>query len=104
MSPLVAYHSTVRRHRKSIHLRGLLLNKPAQGRPFGVYVFVPGYGHPTFSRGHRVVWGSAPPCDLWQVSYIGPIVRDWYVQNGLIFGCAIPPEHLSLITHITPES
>ena len=77
MSPFVAYHSTAFRHRDSIRAHGLLLNKPATGRPFGVYVFRPDYGHPTFSRGHRVVWGHRPPSDLWQVAYIGPIVRDY---------------------------
>lgn len=101
MSPFVAYHSTVYRHRNSIRERGLLPGVPANARPFGVYVFTPHDGHPTLLRGRRLVWGASPTGDLWEVEYIGPMSEDRYVTNGFVLHNYVPPRHLSLITHIT---
>lgn len=104
MSPFVAYHATVFRHRESIRKYGLLAAGSNPER-FGVYVFREDYGHPTFSRTRACVrWGHWPPNDLWQVSYIGPMSPDHYVENGLILHYSVPPQHLVLITGITPNS
>lgn len=104
MSPLVAYHSTTFRHRASIQQRGLLAGKPMFQRIFGVYVFRNDHGHPTRMRGARCVWGWDYPNDLWRVAYIGPLSEDRYVENGLVLHQSIPPQHITLITPIIPES
>lgn len=76
---------------------GLLAGQPCRGRPFGVYVFANEFRHPTFSRLGRVIWMHGEHQDLWSAAYIGPITEDQYVENGLVFLHAIPPEHVSLV-------
>jgi hypothetical protein len=106
MSPLIFLHATAHRHRDSIREYGLLISRPNRGRPWGVYVFRDDYGHPSFSRSRTFPftcwWGWHPPSDLWQAAYIGPLSEDRYVENGWILHELVPPQHLSLITPITP--
>lgn len=106
MTPFLAYHATPRRHRESIGILGLIPGRPMRGRPFGVYVFNDNAPHPTFSRGRFSVWWSGGPYyreDIWQVAYIGPMLSDEYVENGWVLLEGVPPQCLSLITHITPD-
>jgi hypothetical protein len=95
MSPLVAYHATNRRSRTSIANRGLFPAMPAIGRPFGVYVFREddAVTHSIFSRTQRLRWTSDRGQDVWEVSYIGPITPDHYVENGLVL--------LGRVTHVS---
>lgn len=109
MSPLIAYHATPMRHRNSIAELGLLACCPMKGRPYGVYVFSNAFDHPVFSRARRsraikCKWDWQPPSDLWQVAYIGPLSPDHYVANAMILHERVPPQCLSLITHITPNA
>lgn len=104
MSPFIAFHATGVRHRESIRKRGLLAGS-MDHRPFGVYVYRDDYGHPTFGRGSfSVRWGDGNGSDVWQVAHIGPMSEDHFVENGIILHDPVPPQHLTLITHITPNS
>ena len=87
MSLLVGLHATAQRHRDGILQSGVLAAQPQKGRPFGVYTYREDgeFDHPTFSRGHRVVWASGCYQDVWQVAYFGRITPDHYVTNGLVF-------------------
>lgn len=107
MSPFVAYHATSRRHRDSIREHGLLLNfERMSPERNGVYVFNDECEHPTFSRSALggIFWSYGVNQDLWEVAYIGPMAPDHFVNNGIILYERVPPECLSLITHITPHS
>lgn len=44
-----------------------------------------------------MIWMHGEHQDLWSAAYIGPITEDQYVENGLVFLHAIPPEHVSLV-------
>lgn len=105
MSPFIAYHATARRHRENIYEHGLIagscMTQPAN---FGVYVFNDDCPHPTFSRVAGTAscwWGRGGSEDCWQVAYVGPMSPDQYVENGMLLHESVPPQHLSLITHIT---
>lgn len=119
MSPMVALHATNPKCRESIFTKGLLAGMPymfsSTGRYkrtarsplqcMGVYVYSDdgSFNHPTYGKPNsfRCVWGGGPGMDIWQASYIGPVSDDPFVENALIFHECIPPQHLSLITHIT---
>lgn len=96
MSPVVAYHATRAACRDSIHAYGLLANRPTQARPFGVYVFRTddSFAHVTWESDTE--WGSWYGQDLWEVTYIGPMMLDQYVLNALILLGRV--EHVSLVT------
>jgi hypothetical protein len=106
MPLFVANHATPRRHRDSIREMGLLVDFYA--RPLhrcGVYVFNDEAPHPTYSRGPGACWwGAGPTMDVWQVAYFGPMSPDHYVENGYVLYERVPPECLSLITLITPDT
>lgn len=88
MSPLVAYHVTRTACRESIAQHGLLPNQPTKARPYGVYVFRDdgAFDHPGWDS--RTVWARdfGPPLgpDVWEVAYIGPLMVDQYVLNGMV--------------------
>lgn len=108
MSPFVAYHATSRRHRDSIWQHGLLIDYSGERSPerIGIYVFNDECQHPTFSRSPigGIWWSYGVRQDVWQVAYIGPLAPDHYVNNGMILYERVPPQCLSLITHITPNN
>src|SRR5215469_455494 len=106
MSPLVAYHSTARRHREAIHRYGLIPALPSSAQWFGVYVYRDDYTHRTrhmrYRSGIRPVscwWAHRPPNDLWEVAYIGPLYPDQFVANALVL--SEPPEHVSLVSPLS---
>ena len=95
------------RHRESILKLGLIAGEPWQGRPHGVYVFNDDYGHPTYSRGRytcRWSWLPEARSDLFRVAYIGRMMEDEYVENGIVLLDSVPPEHvqLSRVSPLTP--
>jgi hypothetical protein len=102
VSPLVAYHSTPRRHRASIERHGLLCGLPNVGQHFGVYVYSDDYEHATCerrrSKQYWVYWAHRPPNDLWRVAYIGPLCPDQYVANALVLFERVQVLHLSRVT------
>lgn len=70
-------------------------------RPYGVYVYNDDAPHPIFARyAASCWWGAWAPCDLWQISYIGPISEDEYVENGYVLHLPVPSQNLTLITHV----
>lgn len=103
MSPIVGFHATTRRCRDGIRKRGLIPSEPSMLQPFGVYVYRPDdeFTHPIFSRASRPVfttWASDWPQDVWEVSYIGPLMPDHLVTNALVFLTTEPITDITLIT------
>lgn len=96
MSPIVGYHATRDCCRHSIRADGILPNQPAQGRPFGVYVFRDDGGFDHLTWNSRSVWEHRPRLDLWECAYIGPLVADRFVLNAMVFLDAV--EHVTLVT------
>lgn len=93
MSPLVAYHATRPACRASIAEHGLLPNSPKGARPYGVYVFRSDDEFAHVGRNTRAEWDHHPRQDLWEVAYIGRLMPDRYVLNGMIL--------LGTVTHVT---
>lgn len=93
-----AYHSSPFRTRASIARYGLLPNRPAKNRPYGVYVWrESGIDHWTFRRFTLSCrWDAGKDVDLYQVGYFGPITPDMYVENGWILHDS--PQLVTLIT------
>lgn len=96
MSPIAAYHATPARHREGIAKHGLLCGQPTKGRPFGVYVYRDddSFDHPMLNN--WIFWGCGGKLDKWSVSYIGPMIPDKYVSNGMILLAPVPRENLTL--------
>lgn len=78
------------------------------GRPCGVYVYREDseFDHGSFARGQYLRWGMPMTvvdepirveADIWQVSYIGPVMEDHYVENGLIL-LRDPIPNVTLVT------
>lgn len=95
MSPIVGYHATRECCRPSIRQYGLVPAQPQKGRPFGVYVFRDDEGFDHVGYNSRTVWEHHPKLDLWECTYIGPIVPDRYVLNALVFLEHV--EHVTLV-------
>lgn len=93
MSPILAYHATNSKCRKSIAEKGLLGASPTCGRPFGCYVFADEFQHPARAQ---LWWTRSIRGDLWRVAYIGPLAIDPYVVNGMIL-LDPPIEHVELV-------
>lgn len=84
MSPLVAYHATRPACREGIVTNGLLPSSYPRHRPYGVYVFRMDGSFDHLCWNSRTYWDASPRADVWQVAYIGPLMIDQYVQNGMI--------------------
>jgi hypothetical protein len=112
VSPIVALHATRVTCRDSIREHGLIAASPCHGRPFGVYVFSDYIcnDRPSHSKmrdmessgfdlnGQRIHWCADASQDIWQVSYIGRITTDRYVENAFILLDSVPPEYVTLVT------
>ena len=96
MSPLVAYHVTNPKCRKSIARDGLIPAQPSPGRPYGVYVFRGDgeFNHVGWNSWCEWAWWDGADC--WEAAYIGPVATDQYVLNALIF--LGPVTHVTLVT------
>lgn len=93
MSPLVAYHVTRTACRDSIQEYGLLPNR-LPGRPYGVYVFRGDDSFDHLGWNSTCVWHDSPASDLWEVTYIGPLMPDRYVLNAMILLGVVDHVHL----------
>jgi len=100
VSPFVCYHSTARRHREAIERYGLLCSLPNAGQHFGIYAFSDDITHPTReyrrSRKFWCYWAHRPPNDLWQIGYVGPMLPDRWVANGIVL--LERPQYVSLVS------
>jgi len=103
VSPVIVYHSTARRHRESIERHGLLGNLPNAGQWWGIYTFRDDYRHipPRDRRNRRTwtIWTHHEPNDLWEIAYIGPLLPDQYVANGLVL--TERPEFVSRVSRLS---
>lgn len=89
----------MRKCRESIREHGLLPNRPTSHRPYGVYVFRDdgGLNHECYHSITEWEWWPEAYTDCWQVAYIGPMMPDEYVINGMILlGTKI--DFVSLVT------
>lgn len=84
MSPVLVYHTSPFRRRAGILRHGKIFpNEPSAAEPYGVYVYRDdgSWNHPTWNS--RTVW-TAGRQDVWMIAYIGPIMMDKFVHNGMI--------------------
>lgn len=98
MSPLLLQHASYRSNRTSIMEKGLLPHAPGidgnypelHGQPRGVYVTLAGSTYP---------WRSGWDADLYEFTYVGPVLQDPALGPGWPGGVlpdAVPPEALRL--------
>lgn len=96
VSPIVGFHVTHKKCRDSIRQHGLLASRPSVEQPPGVYVFRLDGALDHVGWNSRSEWTVSHKQDLWAVSYIGPIMFDQYVLNGLVLLGNCP--HVTLLT------
>jgi hypothetical protein len=100
VSPFCALHVTRVACRTSIQDYGIVGNAP-RGRPWGVYVFSDDIRHDPgrpVEGGPPARWHARPGMDVWQVNYIGPMMNDTYVENGVILLESVPATGVTLVT------
>lgn len=65
-------------------------------RPYGVYAFRDDGSFNHLGYNSRAIWERWDNADLWEIAYIGPLMIDQYVLNGMILLGTV--DHVTLVT------